>query len=41
MTTFESALLPSLIALAAALTAWIRAEVANKRVKGKQDKPGA
>lgn len=39
MTPFESSLLAMLAPLAVALAAWLRAEVANKRVKGKQDKP--
>lgn len=34
-----TAVLVALPPLMIALTAWLRAEMANKRVKGKQDKP--
>ena len=39
MSKLEIAVLTALPPLMVALTAWLRAEVANKKVKGKQDKP--
>ncbi len=38
MNTTTTAILVAIPPLLIALTAWLRAEVANKRVKGKQDK---
>jgi hypothetical protein len=36
--TYEAAILAAIPPLLIALTAWLRAEVANKRIKAKQDK---